>query len=136
MKIFLFFKKISIEFLGNENNFMTHDECEAMCDELIQDQRSSIFDSLFCFFSFNIFSFVAVHDPRCLVSMWSEWSTCSNGTCHQPGVQTRTRMYADKRASMIGHCSERLEEQRRCNMDCDGNQSKHKNKEMMTGMLR
>ena len=46
--------------------------------------------------------------------MWSEWSTCSNGTCHQPGVQTRTRMYADKRAAMTGHCSERLEEQRRC----------------------
>jgi len=30
-------------FLGNENNFMTHDECEAMCDELIQDHKSSIF---------------------------------------------------------------------------------------------
>jgi hypothetical protein len=42
-KSFLFVK-IFIEFLGNENNFMTHDECEAMCDELIQDHKSSIFD--------------------------------------------------------------------------------------------
>ena len=30
---------VSIRSLGNENNFMTHDECEAMCDELIQDHR-------------------------------------------------------------------------------------------------
>jgi hypothetical protein len=29
-----------LDFEGNENNFMTHDECEAMCDELIQDHRT------------------------------------------------------------------------------------------------
>jgi hypothetical protein len=29
---------------------MTHDECEAMCDELIQDDKSSIY--LFCLFVF------------------------------------------------------------------------------------
>jgi hypothetical protein len=28
---------------------MTHDECEAMCEELIQDQKSSIFDFGFFF---------------------------------------------------------------------------------------
>lgn len=31
----------SVPFLGNENNFMTHDECQAMCDELIQDHKPS-----------------------------------------------------------------------------------------------
>ena len=31
-------------FLGNDNNFMTHDECEAMCDDLIQDQKPSTSD--------------------------------------------------------------------------------------------
>ncbi|CAF3884032.1 unnamed protein product [Rotaria sp. Silwood1] len=35
----------------NDNNFVTQDECEAMCDEVIQDHKSM------------------VHDPRCLVSM-------------------------------------------------------------------
>ncbi len=74
-----------------------------------------------------------IHDPRCLVSMWSEWSSCSNGTCHQSGTQIRTRMYADKRAAMSGHCSESLEEQRQCTMDCDDNDkhSKNKHKQIM-----
>ncbi len=72
-----------------------------------------------------------IHDPRCLVSMWSEWSSCSNGTCHQSGIQIRTRMYADKRAAMTGRCSERLEEQRQCTMDCGDNQMKNKNKQIM-----
>jgi hypothetical protein len=74
-----------------------------------------------------------VHDPRCLVSMWSEWSACSNGTCHQQGTQIRTRMYADKRAAMAGHCSERLEERRQCKIDCNDDQSKNKYKQMMMG---
>ena len=30
-------------YLGNENNFMTHDECEAMCEELIHDHKTSRF---------------------------------------------------------------------------------------------
>lgn len=83
-----------------------------------------------------------IHDPRCLVSMWSEWSTCSNGTCQRPGIQTRTRMYADKRAAMSGHCSENLEEQRSCKMDCDDNHQHHnshsnnKHKQMMMGTLK
>ena len=77
-----------------------------------------------------------VHDPRCLVSMWSEWSTCTNGTCHHPGVQTRTRMYADKRAAMSAQCSEQLQEHRRCTVECGGdNHSKDKMKTMMTGLL-
>ncbi|CAF0865986.1 unnamed protein product [Rotaria sordida] len=98
---------------GNENNFMTQDECEAMCDELIQDQKSM------------------VHDPRCLVSMWTEWSSCMNATCHRPGTQIRTRMYADKRAAMAAHCTEHLEQQKQCTLDCDNNQPKNKQKEMM-----
>ncbi|CAF1011801.1 unnamed protein product [Adineta ricciae] len=100
--------------IGNDNNFMTHEECEAMCDELIQDHKSM------------------VHDPRCLVSIWSEWSACSNATCHRPGTQTRTRMYADKRAAMHGHCTEVLEERQSCTIDCNGNSMKHK--QMMTDM--
>jgi hypothetical protein len=46
-------------------------------------------------------------------------------------------MYADKRAAMLGQCSERLEEQRQCTMDCaddhNDNHSKNKNKQMMMG---
>lgn len=81
-----------------------------------------------------MFCFLVVHDPRCLVSMWSDWSTCSNGSCHQPGIQTRTRMYADKRAAMSAHCSEQLQEHRRCTVECgDDNHSKDKMKTMMTG---
>ena len=76
-----------------------------------------------------------IHDPRCLVSMWSEWSSCLNGTCDRPGTQMRTRMYADKRAAMVGHCSERLEEQRRCTMDCDENGKQMKNKHKETMMM-
>jgi hypothetical protein len=47
-------------------------------------------------------------------------------------------MYADKRAAMSGHCSERLEEQRQCEMDCDddNNHSKNKNKQMMMSELK
>ncbi|CAF0809451.1 unnamed protein product [Adineta steineri] len=101
---------------GNENNFMTHEECGAMCDELIQDHKSM------------------VHDPRCLVSMWTDWSSCSNATCTKPGVQIRTRMYADKRAAMTGFCSERLEEQKQCTIDCDNNATKNKQKQMMMDM--
>lgn len=41
---FLFSSPLLYPCLGNENNFMTHDECEAMCDDLIQDQKSSIID--------------------------------------------------------------------------------------------
>lgn len=68
--------------------------------------------------------------------MWSEWSTCSNGTCHQPGIQSRTRMYADKRAAMSAHCSEQLQEQRRCTVECEGDHhSKDKMKTMMIGLL-
>ncbi len=90
---------------------------------------------LIVFFFSKSFFLLVIHDPRCLVSMWSEWSTCSNGTCHQPGVQIRTRMYADKRAAMSGHCSERLEEQRQCTMECNNeNHSKDKNKQMMMTM--
>ncbi|CAF4293399.1 unnamed protein product [Rotaria socialis] len=98
---------------GNENNFMAHDECNAMCDELIRDHKPM------------------VHDPRCLISMWSEWSSCMNATCHRPGTQTRTRMYADKRAAMIAQCGESLEEQQRCTLDCNDNVSKNKQKDMM-----
>ncbi len=74
-----------------------------------------------------------IHDPRCLVSMWTDWSSCSNATCHQTGVQIRTRMYADKRAAMSGHCSARMEEQRQCTIDCNDNQSKMKEKQIMMG---
>lgn len=81
-----------------------------------------------------------IHDPRCLVSMWSEWSSCLNGTCHRLGTQTRTRMYADKRAAMSGHCSERLEEQKSCTMDCgddhNNHHSKNKDKSKMMSSLR
>ena len=65
--------------------------------------------------------------------MWSEWSACSNATCHRPGVQTRTRMYADKRAAMHGHCTEVLEERQSCTIDCADDSMKHKHKQMMTG---
>ena len=41
-------------FLGNDNNFMTHDECEAMCEDLIQDQKPSMFHS-FCYFKISRF---------------------------------------------------------------------------------
>jgi hypothetical protein len=41
-KVVCFLIENFIEFIGNDNNFMTHDECEAMCDELIQDHKSSI----------------------------------------------------------------------------------------------
>ncbi len=44
--------------LGNENNFMTHDECEAMCDELIQDHPSRILN-IFSLFSFKFFIIVS-----------------------------------------------------------------------------
>lgn len=71
-----------------------------------------------------------VHDPRCLVSMWTEWSSCMNATCYRSGVQTRTRMYADKRAAMIAHCSETLEEKQQCTLDCDDMHSTNKQKEM------
>jgi len=96
---------------GNENNFMTHEECEAMCDELIKDHRP------------------AMNDPRCLVSMWTDWSACTNATCHQPGVEFRTRMYADKRAAMVGHCSEKLEERRSCKLDCQNGSPKDPEKQ-------
>jgi len=74
-----------------------------------------------------------VHDPRCLVSMWSDWSPCMNATCHHSGVQIRTRMYADKRAAMLGHCVERLEEHQVCSIQCDHQgTTSHKDKMMMT----
>ena len=77
---------------------------------------------------------IVVDDPRCLVSMWSAWSLCLNATCHRLGTQIRTRMYADKKAAMIAHCSERLKQQRRCTLDCDNNNLKNdKNKQMTTG---
>lgn len=63
--------------------------------------------------------------------MWSDWSSCMNATCHRPGIQTRTRMYADKRAAMTAQCTETLEQQQQCTLDCDSNQSKNKNKQMM-----
>ncbi len=54
-----FFLKIFLNFfLGNENNFMTHDECEAMCDELIQDHPSRILN-IFSLFSFKFFIIVS-----------------------------------------------------------------------------
>jgi len=42
---------------GNENNFMTHDECEAMCDELIQDHKSSIFNHFLMMIFFVFLNF-------------------------------------------------------------------------------
>ena len=113
---------------------MTHDECEAMCEELIQDPESSIFDFFFfiCRILFRVI--IVIDDPRCLVSMWSAWSSCLNATCHRPGTQIRARMYADKRAAMVARCSERLKQQKQCTLDCNNNNLKNdENKQMTTG---
>ena len=80
-----------------------------------------------------ISSILVVKDPRCLLSIWSEWSSCINATCERSGVQIRTRMYADKKAAMALHCAERLEEQQPCNIDCFSSQTKNQN--AMMGMI-
>lgn len=65
--------------------------------------------------------------------MWTDWSACTAATCTRPGVETRTRMYADKKAAMDNHCSERLEEQRPCTIDCGNDKNKMKEKPLMMG---
>jgi hypothetical protein len=79
--------------------------------------------------------FLVVSDQRCLVSMWSEWSSCINATCDRSGMETRTRMYADKKAAMAGSCSENLKESRTCTIDCNNDPSKKKDKQTMMSSM-
>ncbi|CAF4561286.1 unnamed protein product [Rotaria sp. Silwood2] len=86
---------------ANDNNFLTGDACEDICDILL---RGRIGDG---------------KDTCCMTLPWSEWSACSS-VCRR-GTQVRFRVYKVKFLAM-GFCSEPLEEFRDCEVLSDSAQ--------------
>ncbi|CAF3035087.1 unnamed protein product [Rotaria sp. Silwood2] len=86
---------------ANDNNFLTGDACEDICDILL---RGRIEDG---------------KDTCCMTLPWSEWSACSS-VCRR-GTQVRFRVYKVKFLAM-GFCSEPLEEFRDCEVLSDSAQ--------------
>ncbi|CAF3035052.1 unnamed protein product [Rotaria sp. Silwood2] len=110
---------------ANDNNFLTRDACEDICNILLRGRTSYNIAKKkkqikIIFFLYN--EFRCLEDDKNTRSMtlpWSAWSACSS-VCGR-GTQVRVRAYKVK-FLVMGFCSEPLEEFRDCEVSCDSAQ--------------